>query len=765
MKRLLWGLCGVLFFTNTIWAQQEGDRLLLVDVEGADTIAKATILANVQTHAGMAYKEAIVSEDIRRIFALGYFTDVKADTRPVEGGLEVIFLVKEKPQVIDIHIEGNRRLRDKKILDLLEIKEGDLYDGRTLKAGIDRLSDEYKRKGFSNSKISSKLEEDSLENTVNIYLLIDEGPSLRIGRVLIEGNKAFSDRVIRRLVKSKKRWFVLPGIYNDEVLEEDLERVRAFYRKHGHQDVVVDHEVYRAPDGERLYVHLKIEEGIQYRVGTIALQGMVVFPEQEARSLIKLKPGAVYNTEMLQEDLRAIKQYYGDRGYIHAQVVPGPEFDKESHRVNLTYQITEDTVYYVGRLQVEGNVRTKDEVVRREFKLYPGERFDGAKIRKSIDRLYNLGYFEEVNVDTRSTTIPQHEDLVVEVKEAKTGSFSFGGGFSSIDRLVGMIELEQRNFDIANWPTFTGAGQDLLLRVEMGSIRRYFDLSFTDPWIMGYPVSFGFDLYNRTRLRSEDVGLAFEEERRGFGLRLGKEWFDFFSTGIGYSFYRTDISDVVADASADLKAEEGVNDISSVRFSAGYDRRDNRLDPYDGYYLFSSLDVAGGPFAGDKDFARLQGGASYYWEQNEALVFEARVRTGIVETYGDSAEVPIFERFFGGGSGTIRGYRERHVGPRDVVSSDPIGGEAMFSGTLEEVLTIVRDERDRPILRGSVFYDVGDVWRRVSEYGSSLKSGVGVGARVKTPIGPLNLDLGYPLDELAGEDQKLRFHFNVSRSF
>jgi outer membrane protein insertion porin family len=664
-------------------------------------------------------------------------------------------------------VEGSRFLRRQRLLDLLAVAQGQLYDPRKVKEGIDQITAEYARKGYSQAQVVSRVQVNEASNTATLYVLVDEGPRMRISQILVEGNQAFSDRRIRKLLKTKRRhWIIRAGVYDEKVLEEDLERIRAFYRKHGYQDVQVSREVLRDPSGRGLYIHLKLEEGLQHRVGQVAVDGTVLFPEREVRQVIALKPGAVYSDDALQEDLRRIKQYYGDRGYIHATIGPDPQLDPTSKRVNLTYHITEHELVYVNRIDIQGNLRTKDVVVRRELRTYPGEPFNGAKIRKSIDRLYNLGYFEEVNVDTEPTKEKEREDLIVQVKEAKTGSFSFGGGFSSVDRLVGLVELEQRNFDLLGYPTFTGAGQDLRFRAEVGTVRRFFDISFTEPWIFGHPLSFGVDLYNRTRLRSRNLGLAFEEEQRGAGIRLGKEFADMVNVGLSYQLFRTEISDIVEEASADLKAEEGRNLISEVGTSVSFDKRDNRFDPTRGYFMFASADLAGGLFGGDKDFVRFQAGASGYVPHVERFVFESRLRAGIVDAYGDSSEVPIFERFFGGGSGTIRGFRERRVGPRDPPSNDPIGGESTLVGTVEEVMTIVKDERGKAILRGSVFLDVGDVWRRVDEFGESFKVGTGIGARVNTPIGPVRLDLGFPVTEPDGDEgRKPRFHFNISRSF
>ena len=746
-------------------ASYEGQKVALVDVRGAQVTARETVLAKVQTKPGGPYQDQVVSEDIRRIFALGYFTDVKVEVEETPEGLLVAFVVREKPTITAIEIEGNKYLRKQRILQLLGIDKGTLYDPRKVKEGLDAIKAEYARKGYSQPAIETAVDADEARNTATLRMLVDEGPRMRISRILMEGNQAFSDRRLRRLLKTKRRKWFMPGVFNEQVVEEDAERVRAFYRKNGYQDVEVGQRTYRDPSGRGLYIHFTITEGLQHRVGQVALEGAVLFPGREILRTVTLKPGSVYSQEGVQDDLRLIKQYYGDRGYINAEVSPDPQLNAETKRVNLAYRITEHELVYVSRIDIEGNLRTKDLVVRRDLRIYPGEAFDGAKIRKSIERLYNLGYFEEVGVDTEPSQTPNQEALIVRVKEAKTGSFSFGGGFSSVDRLVGLVELEQRNFDIKGWPTFTGAGQDLRLRVEVGTVRRFFDLSFTEPWAFGHPVSLGFDLYNRTRLRERDLGLAFEEERRGGGIRLGKEFKDRVRVSLGYQLFRTEISDVVDEASADLKAEQGRSTTSVVGTGLSFDSRDNRFDPTRGFFAFTSADVAGGIFGADEDFYRMQAGMSSYVPHFDRLVLESRVKTGLVNEYGDNPAVPIFERFFGGGSGTIRGYEERRVGPRDPVSNDPIGGETTLVATLEEVMTLFKDERGRSILKGSAFLDVGDVWQRVGDYGESFKAGVGVGMRVNTPIGPVRLDLGFPLNEIDGEKREPRFHFNISRSF
>jgi len=758
-------LVGAWLRPSAACAAEEGARVVAVDVRGTKTIAKETILAKVQMKPGSPYQSDVVSEDIRRLFAMGYFTDVKADVKQLPEGLELIFIVIEKPVIERIEFAGHRHLQTARLLQLSALAKGQLYDPRKVKEGIELIKAEYARKGFSEVEVVSSVNADTADNAVVVHLLIDEGPRLRIAGILIEGNAAFPDRRLMKVMKTKRRKWLMAATYDEQVLTEDLERLRVFYRKNGYQDVEATDEVLRDPKGKGLYLYVKISEGLQHRVGAVTIAGVVLFPERELRRIIGLKPGAVYNTDAVQEDLRRVKEYYGDRGYINMEVVPEPQLDAATKRVNLTYRIAEHELVYVNKVTVEGNLQTQDIVGRRELRIYPGDRFDGAKIRKSIERLYNLGFFEEVNVDTQPTKQSDRQDLVVKVKEAKSGNFSFGGGFSSVDRLIGLVELEQRNFDWRNAPKFTGAGQDVRMAIEIGTVRRYFDFSFTEPWAFGRPVSLGFDLFNRTRLRSRNLGLAFQEQKRGVGLRLGKEFNDIVKMSLGYQLYRTEISDVVTEASADLKAEQGRTNVSEGSVQLALDTRNNRFDPTQGYNVYSGVDLAGGILGADRDFYRLQAGANDFWPHAGRFVFESSLRTGIVKSYSNTKNVPIFERFFGGGAGTIRGYQERKVGPHDPNSNDPIGGEATLSGTVEEVMTIIKDERSRPIIKGSVFYDVGNVWRRIGDFGSSFKSGVGVGTRITTPIGPVRLDVGFPISNLQGEKRKPRFHFNVSRSF
>ncbi len=353
--------------------------------------------------------------------------------------------------------------------------------------------------------------------------------------------------------------------------------------------------------------------------------------------------------------------------------------------------------------------------------------------------------------------------MVVDVNEAKTGYFSFGGGYSSVDQFMGFIELRQRNFDYRNFSNFTGAGQDLSLMLSMGNLTERYQLSFTNPWIFDKPLSFGFDLYRRGHDQDDNVGYGYSEEITGGVLRLNKELSEYWKSGVSYKYEKVNISDIVSGAT-ELVKELGVNHLSSGELSLSFDSRDNVFATTKGIYFYNSLQVFGGPFVGDRDFVKCFSRASVFLPVMEKTVIEIKLRGGFADTFEDKdgKGIPIYEKFFAGGSSTVRGYRERKVGPIEEITNDPIGGEKMVIGNIECTHSLI------DFLKVAAFFDVGKVWG--GEGGNSIKSGfkssVGFGVRVKTPIGPISIDYGWPLDTEVGEtDKEGRFHFNVSRGF
>jgi len=742
-------------------------KVTKIEIKGNKYISQAVILSKIKTRAGSEYSTNVISDDIKRLNELGYFSDISIDTEDFEGGIKLIIIVTERPIIGKITVSGFERIiREEKLKETLKSKEGQYLDQVLLKEDINTLKDLCNKKGYANAEVTYKVDTNPETNKAALNISMDMGKRVRIKKIDIRGNKNFKTRRLLKLLKIRKAGFLSSGFYKEELLKDDIDRLISFYHREGYTDVRIDYETgYYAAKKGLMLISIRIEEGRKYLVGNVVIKNNTVFTSDEIKKALEsVIPNKVFSQEGMREDISNIQGIYFDRGYIFTQVSESTYVNPETDRVDVTYSIEEGSVAYVDKVNIRGNIKTKDVVIRRELRIFPGDRFDGEKLKRSKERLQNLGFFEEVSYDIEESTSkkPDNKNLVVEVKESKTGEFSFGGGYSSVDKLIGFVEIAQKNFDWKNFPYFTGDGQDLRLRAELGSIAKNFELSFTEPWVFDYPVSFGFDAYRRVRDRETDVGYGYSEKRTGGDLRLGKELTEYLRGDAMYRIEEVNISSVSDDATNDLKKETGSNVISSLQLGLTKDTTDNVFNPSRGYILAGTLEAAGGPFGGDKDFGKFTSRASKYFNLFNSSVLEFRLRTGIVDAYGNSDEVPIYERFYAGGAYTIRGYHERKVGPIDSVSKDPIGGEAMAVGNIEYLYPII------DVIKAAVFYDVGNVWSKVSKFGSGgYKAGFGVGARIKTPIGPVRLDYGWPLNKEAGESVKGkgRFHFSLSHGF
>ena len=732
-----------------------------IEVKGNKTITTSAILFKIKSRVDQEYSQHVISDDLKRLYNTGYFSDVSVDREDYQGGFKVIFSVQEKPLIEKITFSRLKYIKPKALLKKIRTQEGKFLDRKTLNDDIRTIEELYTKKGLTQVSVTTETKFDDMTNKATLHIIIKEGTRVKIKNMLVQGNFYVPDKRILKIIKSRRAWLFNSGYLKEEVLKEDMERIKGFYEKEGYIDATARFELVKIDDS-RVAVRVDIDEGKQYFVENISFSGQTVFSSEELlAAMTEIHDGGIFSRERLSIDLSNIRVKYFDEGYIFANVKESSSLNPVSGKVEIRLDVMEGSLAYVNEVRIEGNERTRDIVIRRELRLLPGEKFDGEKLRRSKQRLANLGYFEEVNYDIEDTTLPDLKDLVVQVKEAKTGSLSFGGGYSTVDQFVGFIELEQKNFDFTNWPTFTGGGQNLSLRAETGSTRSNTRLSFTEPWLFDHPISAGFDAYRSERDRESDVGFAYDEKRIGGDVRFGKQFTEYTSGSISYKREKITIDNFADGVSNDLLAEEGENTVSSIGVMVARDKRDNVFSPTRGLYLSQSADVAGGILGGTKDFYRFTSRASYYVPLKFDSVVELRVRAGMVEAYGDSGSVPIFERFYAGGSRTIRGYNERKVGPIDAVTDDPIGGESMLVGNIEYLFPLV------DFLKMAAFYDIGNVWPRVKDFASGgFKSGVGMGLRVKTPVGPINLDYGFPLNSEPGEEKRSgKFYFSVSRGF
>lgn len=766
-KRLssaLFSLTAVFLLSAAGFADEAGKIVKAVDVKGNKTVSSLTILAKVKTQIGDPVSSVTLNEDLKRLYALGFFTDVRIEQEDFQDGIKVNFLVTEKPVLSEIKIEGNKRIHRDEIKKEMQSAVGDFVDQKRVRDDVGAVEKLYEKKGFSGAAVDSSLDVHPDTNQAVLKIMIDEGVKVRIRQILVTGNPSVKTGDILKAMRTKsKSWlaWIRSGYLKEEELEEDIERIKSLYDERGFSDAEVTTETETLPDRSGdIVLKVNIREGKKYLVGEVNIRGNSVLKTEQILKVTQMPKGKPFSRKSLRQDVANIQDLYFEQGYLSAQIRSESIYNETTDRVDLSYAITENELTYVDKVRVQGNVKTKDIVIRRELRAYPGESFSGAKLKRSKDRLYNLGFFEDVRFDTEPGALPNSKDLVVTVKEAKTGEFSFGGGYSSIDNIIGFAQIRQKNFDWQNWPSLTGAGQDFALRFELGSVRQNAELSFTEPWAFGYPYSFGFDVYNRESDRSGRSGYFFNQKKTGFDLRLGKEFTEYDKGLLMYKLEEVEISDIAENASQALKDERGKNVTSSLALTLTHDERDSILNPTEGLMVSGTGELAGGPFSGDKNFGKLDGVVSTYFKNWDQMVLELKGRAGIADAFDDTARVPIYERFFVGGGNTVRGYRERRIGPRDAGTQEPIGGQAFWVANVEETFPVYPN-----LIKGAVFFDAGNAFEEIDDFSGNVFSGFGAGVRIKTPIGPVKLDAGYPLDDIDGEKKSLRFYFNISQGF
>ncbi|MCK4326022.1 outer membrane protein assembly factor BamA [bacterium] len=742
-----------LILLSSVGVAQEGEKITALEVSGNERVNTLIILGQIKTKVGEEYSGQVIGEDVKRLYDLGYFYDVRVDATPYKEGIKVTFIVEEEFLIKEINLEGERALKEESLREIMALGQGDVFNKRLLKEDVEKLTSLYREKGYHLAQVKAEVKRLEEQGEVEITLLIEEGEAVRIVEIEIEGNHSFPDKRIKKIMVTRVDRLFRRGIFKEDVLQDDSGRIISFYRSQGFLKAeIVDRERRLDESGRLIYLRLKIEEGPQFKVGRIGIEGNVLFTAEQIRNELKMPEDSIYSPDGLKNEVRRIEDYYAGKGYIFARVEPTTDIREEEKRVDVLYKIREGRLAYIERIEVVGNVKTQDKVIRREIMVKPGDVFDGRKIDRSRQKIYNLGYFEEVTYYTTPGTRPHNKNLVFEVTERKTGAFIFGFGYSTVEDFIGFVELSQNNFDIKNSPTFTGAGQKVKIRAKLGTEKTEYDLSFTEPWLMGRPLSFGFDLYDTTREWDD-----YDEGRAGGRLRLGYPLWELIRGSVAYKYEDVEISDVDKSASSRIKREEGDFSTSSLKLGLNKDTRDSTLDPTCGYENSISLERAGGILGGDRDFTKYVGQASGYFrtfERWEKLILNLRLKGGLVEEYGDTEYVPIYERFYLGGANTIRGYSYRDVGPKDE-KGEPIGGETFLLFNAEYTYPLVRN------IKGAVFFDSGGVWEDTGHINSSdIKSGVGIGVRMLLPIGPIRLDYGYGIDRHAG-----RVHFTGGWAF
>jgi len=763
----IWVACFCAFFTTVLVRAQAPQsapgppiiRSMEVEYTGPPTISRERILAQMRTKVGQPYSNEIVQEDIKALYKTGYILNVRIFAQPEGDGVKVIVAVQTRAIIREIEINGAEHVKAQRLRKEIKVKLNQAVDEQQLEESRQKIIETYQGRGFTDVSVEFRIDPiDEKRGTARVVFTVNEGVKGAVSQIRFEGNAHVSERVLRKQMKTRGRtpiYFLDKTGRLDEVqLDQDLDKIREYYQDHGYIDVEIK-EVRkdRTPKGPMI-ITIVISEGPQYHVRKLTISGYQVASGERIRKLLKMKEGSVYSPKALRDDAKAVADAYGSGGYVDLVITPegtpaGPAL------IDVTYNIEEGVRSFVNRVNIEGNTRTKDKVIRREVLVAPGDVFNTVRVDTTKKRLENLGYFAKVETYPEETDIPGRKDLTILVQEKRTGSLSFGGGFSTVDKLVGFAELTQGNFDLFNWPSFTGGGQKFRLRLQYGTERKDFILTITEPYFLDRRLSLtGQAFYTEANYLSS----FYDQRNYGFMFELRKPINAYTYGTLGYTLQDIDIFNVAASAPEFILDQQGSFTESKIFSSIVFDSRDNPLLSRRGQRVTFSPAITGGFLGGDVQIygLDLEGSQYFLLPKDTILLINGEIAT--VSQWGSGNEVPIFERLYLGGSNNLRGFPFREVGPKDE-NGEPKGGQSMARATVEWTFPIIEKAR------GAIFYDTGFVNSDAWSFGfNHLASDIGVGLRLDLPIGPLRLDYGYPVMR-DGYNGGGHFNFNVGYQF
>ncbi len=750
-----------------------------IDVQfvGPESISRERVLANLATQVGQPYSERGVEEDIRALYSTGTLTNVRIFGEPLDDGVKVTVLLQGRPIISEVLIEGTGQVPQNRVRKEVAIKPGDGLSEERIDDDRKKILKLYEDRNYSEVDVQYKVE-DLPDNKARVIFSITEGPKLVVRRITFVGNYSVKQNDIKKVMKTKT-WNILSffnksGRLIPAQIEEDRAAIRLLFQNRGFADVEITDISTQPMEGrDGVEIVVTINEGIQYRVNSVTLEGVNIAPVDEVMSVLRMTAGELFTPSApgpndvrggLIGDIEAIRTFYGQRGYIDREVIPEITPAGEG-AVDIVYRIDEGVQSYVNLINIQGNSRTKDVVIRRELVIKPGQIYDTTLVDISRQRLANLNYFEtepptKLQLVPSDTLIPGRKDLNVIVEEKRTGSFNFGAGFSTIDSLIGFAELQQSNFDIFNWPRFTGGGQRFRIRGQYGLQRQDFVISLTEPYFLGYQLSAGIEGYYR---QASFLSSVYNQSNVGFAINLRKPITKFISIDGEYRLEQIRIYDVDEDAGQVLQDADGTYNRSAITGSIAYDTRDSLFLTRRGENVRVTGFISGGFLGGDVQTTGVSLEAAKFFSLPFDTILTLRGEVGVVDTWGGATNggrgVPIFDRLYLGGANNLRGFDFREVGPKDE-DGNPIGGNTLAFGTVEYSFPIF------PRIRGSIFTDWGFVNADTADFSTSNVNGdIGFGLRVELPIGPVRVDYGYPVvyDEDNGPPGK--FNFNVGYQF
>ncbi len=725
-----------------------------IRIEGAQRIEPETVRTYLSIREGDPIDPEALDRSLKSLFATGLFADVTIRRE----GTAVVVRVVENPIINRIAFEGNSKLTTEALTNEVQLKPRKVFTRAQVQSDVQRIIDLYRRAGRFAATVEPKIIQ-LPQNRVDLVFEISEGSVTEIKKITFIGNKQFSDSELRGVIQTKESawWRILSSSdsYDPDRLTFDRELLRRHYLANGYADFrVVSAVAELTPDYKGFFLTFTLEEGERYKFGKIEIESAMRDLKPEVlREYLTINDGDWYDAEAVDSTVTKMTDALGSAGYAFVEVRPQVKRNREAKTVDVTFSVQEGPRVYVDRINISGNVRTTDKVVRREMQLAEGDAFSTSKMRRSRQRIRNLGFFERVDINNVPGTAPDRTTVNVAVRERSTGEISFGAGYSSTSGILGDISLRERNL--------LGNGQDLKLRFALGQRETNVELSFTEPYFLDRQMSAGFDIFRTPRdLQRES---SYDRDDLGFMLRSGYSILENLGQQVNYTLRQDEITNVSPTASLLIKEQAGVSTTSSVGQTLTYDRRDNRFDPREGYYTTLSNDVAG--LGGSVHYLRSRLNGAYFIPLPGEIVGQINGTTGYIFGLQDE-HVRITDKFFLGGA-NLRGFANAGVGPRDTATGDAVGGKWIYRGSTE--LTFPIGLPAELGIRGKVFADAGSLGDADSNIVSiidtgALRASAGTGLNWASPFGPLSVDLGFPILR-ESFDRKELFRFNFGTRF
>ncbi len=744
-------------------AEPSGDRIVRVVLRGNVRATAHRILGQMRLREGSLYSPADADEDLKRIYDLGEFDNVVIRPQREADGLVLVVEVTERPVLERLEFDGNRKFDDKDLAETVGVEAGNLLDRHKVFAGARAIQRKYRDKGYYFASVT--LDEQLLAKSRLARYTIAEGPRVRVRKIRFVGNHSIGAGELAKRMETRT-WFPLlvAGTYDDEQLDRDVVAIRNYYVEQGFLDVRVGRELEFSPDKTKLSIRVIVEEGPRYQARSVALEGVERFSRSLLQKQMRLAPGKPYAADAVRADVELIRETYGEVGYIDAFIRPVIDFTDEPGQVDVTFKVEEGEPVQIGEIRVEGNRLTQDKVIRRELRFYPEEPVNTKLIDRARRRLEGTGLYRpgSVQITTIPTGDPGVADILVRVEETETANLILGAGISSNSGVVGNISLVQRNFDITDWPqsneefwrgeAFRGAGQTAQIVLEPGVELQRYRVGFRDPHVFDTDFSFSTSLFYFDRVRD-----SYDERRVGGHFGFGRELREDLRAFLNLRLENINIRNVDRGVPQDVFDVEGSSTLTSVEVGLVKDTTDSFLFPTEGYRLTGSVEQAGA-LGGSYTFTKFLVDGRRYWTVTRDVldrksVLAIRGRMGFI-----GGDAPIFERFFAGGHGSIRGFEFRGVGPKKRHTF--VGGDFLALASTEYSFPIFEKT-----LTGVLFLDTGTVEERITL--STWRAAVGFGVRFTVPFFgpvPFALDFGFPIAK-DGDDDDEFFSFSIGTSF